>query len=252
MVDGAADIGSRVDAGDDEIDVAEHAEAPKHGAQRRRRTDRPRLVDSLDVLLADIGLHVVERAQRSAVAGVLGVGGGDHHLTEGPHRPGQHMEADRVDTVVVGQCRATLWQQAPQRDVAADNLLRQWLATRCGDRYLEQAGVKRGNFGNAAAAGVGGAVGRAVGAGVGGCVSQGSGGTPVSNAGGAGVAVFGDATGVARTPCSKRMRFRAQRIAARATKGVRLIRLAQEDERLVGVERIAESDDEEEVEGEEE
>ena len=30
-----------------------------------------------------------------------------------------------------------------------------------------------------------------------------------------------------------------------------LIRLAQEDERLVGVERIAESDDEEEVEGEE-
>ncbi|KXS46392.1 MAG: DNA gyrase subunit A, partial [Marinobacter sp. T13-3] len=33
--------------------------------------------------------------------------------------------------------------------------------------------------------------------------------------------------------------------------GVRLIRLAQEDERLVGVERIAESDDEDEVEGEE-
>jgi len=40
-------------------------------------------------------------------------------------------------------------------------------------------------------------------------------------------------------------------VLSRNTQGVRLIRLAQEDERLVGVERIAESDDEEEVEGEE-
>ena len=40
-------------------------------------------------------------------------------------------------------------------------------------------------------------------------------------------------------------------ILSRNTQGVRLIRLAQEDERLVGVERIAESDDEDDVEGEE-
>ena len=39
-------------------------------------------------------------------------------------------------------------------------------------------------------------------------------------------------------------------VLSRNTQGVRLIRLAQEDERLVGVERIAESDDEE-IEGEE-
>ena len=39
---------------------------------------------------------------------------------------------------------------------------------------------------------------------------------------------------------------------SRNTQGVRLIRLSQEDERLVGVERIAESDDDDvEVEGEE-
>ena len=34
-------------------------------------------------------------------------------------------------------------------------------------------------------------------------------------------------------------------VLSRNTQGVRLIRLSQEDERLVGVERIAESDDEE-------
>lgn len=35
-------------------------------------------------------------------------------------------------------------------------------------------------------------------------------------------------------------------VLSRNTQGVRLIRLSQEDERLVGVERIAESDDEDE------
>jgi DNA gyrase subunit A len=41
-------------------------------------------------------------------------------------------------------------------------------------------------------------------------------------------------------------------VLSRNTQGVRLIRLSQEDERLVGVERIAESDDDDvEVEGEE-
>ena len=48
------------------------------------------------------------------------------------------------------------------------------------------------------------------------------------------------------------VRTRADEVSllSRNTQGVRLIRLTQEDERLVGVERIAESDDED-VDGEE-
>ena len=102
VVDAAADIGARVDPRHHEIDVAEGAEAGEHRAQRRRAGDGPRLVDAVDVGSVHLGLHEPDRPDGRAVAGVLLVGRRDHHVAEGPHRPGQDVEADRVDAVVVG------------------------------------------------------------------------------------------------------------------------------------------------------
>ena len=55
-----------------------------------------------DVGLVDLGMDGVEGAQGSTGTGVLGVGRNDHDLAMGPHGPGQHVEPDRVDSVVVG------------------------------------------------------------------------------------------------------------------------------------------------------
>ena len=47
------------------------------------------------------GLHEVQRAERGAGAGVLAVGRDDDDVAVVAHRPGEHVEADGVDPVVV-------------------------------------------------------------------------------------------------------------------------------------------------------
>ena len=86
---------------DDEVDVAESAETPEHGAQSGRCGDRPRFVDTLDPGAMYFGLHVPDGADRGTVARVFGVGCGDDHIAEEPHSPGEHMQPDRINTVVV-------------------------------------------------------------------------------------------------------------------------------------------------------
>ena len=55
---------------------------------------------------AHLGVDHVQRAERGAGAGVLAVRGGDDDVAVGLHRPGQHVQADGVDAVVVGQQQA--------------------------------------------------------------------------------------------------------------------------------------------------
>ena len=103
MVDGAADVGAGVDAGDDEVDRTEGTEAGEHDAQRRRAVHRPGLVDAVDADAPHLWLHEVERSERGSGTGVLHVGRGDHDVAVLAHRHRQAMEPDGVDAVVVRQ-----------------------------------------------------------------------------------------------------------------------------------------------------
>ena len=106
VVHGTADVGARVDPRHDEVErAAERSEAGEHHAQRRRAAERPGLVDALDVAPASLGMSEVQRPDGAARPGVLAVGSDDHHVAVRAHRPGEDVQPDRVDAVVVGQQR---------------------------------------------------------------------------------------------------------------------------------------------------
>jgi len=50
-----------------------------------------------------LGLDQMERTERRAGPRELAVWRRDHHVTEREHRPGQHVQTDRVDAVVIGE-----------------------------------------------------------------------------------------------------------------------------------------------------
>ena len=101
VVDRPPDVGARVDAGHDEVDGSEHAEAGEHHAQAGRAVHGPRLRRCRRRRPADLRLQQVQGTERGAGAGVLGVRRDDDDVAERHHRPGQHVEADGVDAVVV-------------------------------------------------------------------------------------------------------------------------------------------------------
>ena len=102
MVDASADIGSRVDSRDHEIDRAEYPKSSEHGTHRRRGSHRPGIVNTVDVLNSNVGSHGVNDSERGTRAGIVPVGSGDHYVGERTKGSGQHVEAYCVNTVVVG------------------------------------------------------------------------------------------------------------------------------------------------------
>ena len=102
VVDRPTDVGSRIDAGHDEIDRAEHAEAGEHRAQRRRPVDAPRLLDAFDRRHPRLGLDEVQGADPGPGTGVLDLRSDDDDLAVAAHRAGEDVQAGRGDAVVVG------------------------------------------------------------------------------------------------------------------------------------------------------
>ena len=103
VVDRPADVGARVDAGDDEVDRSEHAEAGEHHAQRRRPVDRPRLLDAVDVGAAHLAAAAGAARRAPPTAPEYSLSGAT--TTTSPsaaHRPGEDVQPDGVDPVVVG------------------------------------------------------------------------------------------------------------------------------------------------------
>ena len=106
VVDGPADVGAGVDAGDHEVDRTEGTEPGEHDAEGRRAVDRPGLVDAIDPDAPHLRLHEVQGPERGSGTGVLRVGCGDDDVAVLAHRPGEQVEPDGVDTVVVRQEQA--------------------------------------------------------------------------------------------------------------------------------------------------
>ena len=103
VVDGAADIATGVDPGDDQVErVAEEAEAGVDDAQPRWSAHRPGQVDAVDPGVMDLGADQVQGAERGTGAGVLLIGCHDRDVPVFAHRPGKDVQAYRVDAVVVG------------------------------------------------------------------------------------------------------------------------------------------------------
>ncbi len=107
MIHGSPDVGAGVDAGHDQIErTAERTEPSEEDAQGRRAADLPDRVGRTvgDLGASYLGLDEVERAEGSTGARVLLIRCGHHDLVaaiEFADRSGQHVQADRVDAVVV-------------------------------------------------------------------------------------------------------------------------------------------------------
>ena len=73
---------------------------------------------------AHLGLDEVQRAERGAGPGVLAVGRDDDDVAVAAHRPGEDVQADGVDPVVVGHQQAWHVRQSASRVVPIGSDLR--------------------------------------------------------------------------------------------------------------------------------
>jgi len=96
------DVGAGVDARHDQVERAEQPQSGEQHAQRRRAVERPRFGHTVDLGAVHLGLQQVQRTHCSTGTGELTVGGQHHHIAVLGHRPGQYVQAHRVDAVVVG------------------------------------------------------------------------------------------------------------------------------------------------------
>ena len=107
VVDRPPDVGARVDAGDDEVDRTEHAEAGEHHAQPGRPVHRPRLGDALDVGAADLRLQQVQGARAPPSAPEYSLSGATTTTSpSGTRARARTWRPDGVDPVVVGDQQA--------------------------------------------------------------------------------------------------------------------------------------------------
>ena len=86
--------------------MVEQVQAPEHYAQRRRPRHRPHLVQAVYAGAVDLGLDQVQGPEGCAVARVLLVGRHHDDLADLGHGPGQHVQPDGVDAVIVGDKNA--------------------------------------------------------------------------------------------------------------------------------------------------
>ena len=102
-----ADVGTRIDAADDQVGHwSERPHSGEHHTEGRRPGHRPRLIESLQSAAFAFRSHLPDGTDRGPSSAVLAVGSHDGDLAEGLHCGREHVEADGIDAVVVGEKNA--------------------------------------------------------------------------------------------------------------------------------------------------
>ena len=83
--------------------------------------DRPGLINTNDLGVVNLGPHKVHRPQSRTGTRVLRVGGYDSDFTYVDEASGQFVEADRVDTVIVGYKNPHGIDRSDRSGVASDS-----------------------------------------------------------------------------------------------------------------------------------